>query len=166
MLPLSKPRLQYDEYIVKRLTKELQKAAVTPEMLEELENKNFENVPYRDWLLECYELTTERVYLNRVCQVLESATPKIQSSAEMLQEISASVDQYNAERAENAIVVQTDLAQIEEDEGLARVANQQCGDYQQILDQANATKSKIEDACKEMEQLNQQVIIFLLIFLI
>ena len=127
-------------------------------MLEELENKNFENVPYSECLLEAYELSSLKQYYNKVCQVLETATPVIENTSKSLKALSATVQSHNREREEKAKIVQQNMAQIEEHEEGIRAANQHVTDYKQLTKQATSTRSKIADACKELDQLNQQVL--------
>ena len=132
---------------------------ISPEMLEELENINFENVPYSDAIYEGYQLASQRRYYEIITQVLETSRKPTETTAKGMKEMLANVERHNAERDQNCKALQANMAQIEDADNVIKSADQQSGDYQQLMDQANLIKSQIDSSNQQLDQLGQQVYI-------
>lgn len=152
-----KPSLQYDEYTVKRLAKQLTRGTIPPEQLNELENTTFENVRFTPEIRAAYELAAEKKYLNIVAQVLDNSTPTTEDAANFLKSVLVDIEKHNVRREEDRRACQENLAQIENAENLIKRAQEQSGENRDLVDSAKEIRQKIEEADKQLAEIAKQV---------
>lgn len=153
-----KPKLQYDEYTVKRLSKELNKLKLTSENWAELaEYESNHGSMDISQLAEVSKLLLEQKYYNVTVQVLETYNKTCPDAPQLILDTVGKLEKCELERQQNREQHRANIEFIEAATADIKKYKQQTDIFKNLEAQYHSEEAKLTDVNEKLIEINDQV---------